>query len=616
MANAIMPISFEAKPKIGDPNHFLYALDDRCLRMTEELAERLTKLFPTDVLPSGFAGKTGVAGDFNALRNVSGYGMDPLPIPISNNAALIKSLGLVDNIRTQDKPILDELIKLFFGHAAPAALHIRKEGSTSFPWFTKDIVYKKMATMKAYLSIDEFLNLATGGRSALKALFQKFHAVFLFAIHERQQPDSISKNEKGIWGSKDRVAPTEIEARSGSSKGNTFADKTVKDAHGNVIEGHFAMRRRDVFGMNGVINYVLTGIIGCFREVYLNRFAFTYKTRDRLDKQRKIAQYQFVVGSDVKTMDKTIPLWFLDYVLDKLPKYLDERVVEVMRRAYRAPYVVPPPYRKTSEDYNPFFGGDPTDPASFIQHVGLPSGVAFNPDWGKLWMSFVYMALYRDVGAIYGPSDIEPLLRGLNKQHALLDMSDDAAFLTNSPIVAAKLKEPSSPYAVLEVETPVIFLGDVFCEVDGQKLVYPNPITYLVNLFGRENSADKLGETPMESVLRWAEGTMARNQTYAHTPIYRDMNQIFEETCRKWVGVNPNLIASTFARRQRFKTDFDAMVVANPQVLHYKVDVKDVSPEILDDVIATIPAKEFFPLIRHLFKVPVVEMELEEAMEA
>jgi hypothetical protein len=51
------------------------------------------------------------------------------------------------------------------------------------------------------------------------------------------------------------------------------------------------------------------------------------------------------------------------------------------------------------------------------------------------------------------------------------------------------------------------------------------------------------------------------------------------------------------------------MVIANPNYLHYRVDPDDVSPEVLDSIVATIPAADFFNQIRHLFKVPTVELE-------
>ena len=604
-ANAVFLATYSVEPK-ARTSDFIYSLDPRMLRLTEALRQRCNDSFPKDVLPSGFGGPTAVPGDFNALLNVSGYGMNPLPIPISNNASLIEANGLVADIRPQDLPWLNELVRLFFGHAVPADLHIRKEASTGFPYFTNDNTYKKLATLKILRNVDDFLKLATGKESDLREALNVYHTLNLFAIQERQQPNAITEKD-GVLKSKDRTAPTEREAREGSYAGKTNADMTVRDDRGEVVEGHFAMRRRDVFGLNGPLNYALTAIIGCFREVYLNRFNFTYKTRDRADKKSKISKYKYTVGSDVKTMDKMIPKWFLDRVLAELSKYLDERVVEVMRRAYQAPYVAPSPWVVTPAGYNPVFGGDPLKPENMKQHVGLPSGVAFNPDWGKLWMTFCYVVMYKDVGALHKPGDLEPFLRGLNPNHALLDMSDDATFLTNSAVMAERFAKAKSPYVVLEQETPVIYLGDVFCEVAGEREVFANPLTYLVNMCCREDSIDKIARSK-DAVINYCEGYLARFQTYSGTPIFREMNAIFEEEARKHLGINPTLIARSLAKRQKFN-DIDSMVKANPHVLHYKVDPKTVSPEVLDEVVSTIPAGDFFNYIRHLFKVPTVNYE-------
>lgn len=605
--NAIFMNTYSLEPKAGSAD-FIYALDSRVLNLTETLVKRYNSEFKIDVLPSGFAGPTAVPGNFNALLNVSGCGMDPLPIPISNNRAFCEKNGIAPAILPKDRPWLSELVKLFFGHAVPCDLHIRKKGSTSFPYFTTNNEYKKLAALKILHNVDDFLNLAVGGKSELKEALNTYHSMYLYAIHERRQPNAIVWDDKlQAFKSKPRTAPTEDEARTGSYSGDTYADMAVYDEKGNVIPNHFGMRRRDVFGLNGPLNYAMTAIIGCFREVYLNRFKFTYKTRDRADKKEKISKYKYTVGSDVKTMDKLIPQWFLEEVLAELPKYLDDRVVEVMRRAYQAPYVVPPPWKKTAESYNPVFGGDPLDPKNHKQHVGLPSGIAFNPDWGKLWMTFVYSTVYRDCGALHSPSDLERFLRGLNPDHALLDMSDDASFLTNSPSVAEKLRHAKSPYAVLEPETPVIFLGDVFCEVNGEKEVYANPITYAVNAICREDSIDHIASSK-NAVIEYSEGVVARFQSYAGTPIFRDLNAIYEEELRRHLGINPILIARSLAKNQRF-SEIDAIVKGNEHALHYKVDPKDVSPAVLDEIVATIPAQDFFDRIKHLFKVPTVSFE-------
>jgi hypothetical protein len=300
-------------------------------------------------------------------------------------------------------------------------------------------------------------------------------------------------------------------------------------------------------------------------------------------------------------MDTTLPKWFFKFFYSELTKYWDERLVKVLERMMDSSYVAASPWKRTHDSYNPVFGPDPLSGDEGLS-TGLPSGIFINPDIGKLWMTFVYVILFRDAGAISSPSEIEAFLQGKNNDHGMLDMGDDATLMTNSAVVARILKEAKSPYAVLEPETPVIFLGDVFAMDGGVKRAYPNPLTYIVNALAREHGIQT------KAPVLYSEGVLARYQQYARTPIFRDLNRIYEEEVRNHIGVNPYLIARSVARRQQFDA-IDAMVIANPDYLHYRVDPDDVSPEVLDSIVATLPAVDFFNQIRHLFKVPTVELD-------
>lgn len=600
--NAILPLTYRDDPDNRfDQDRFLYARDSAALSLTEALARRLTDEFPRDVRTDGFAGPTAVPGDFYALLNVSGVGMDPLPLPSTDNSALVESLGLKESIAARDVPYLKEIIKLFFGAVTPADLHIRKEATTSFPWFTVDIQYKKLGTLKCLHNINDFLKNMSGGPSGLKRALNEYHSILLYAIYQRQQPNKIIKGDDGRFTSKPRPALSEDNARHGKITVSSFANMEAPDRDGGIIDGHFAMRRRSVFGMSGLLNYTMTAIMGCVRKVYLTRFAFTYKTRGPEDKESRISRYKYVVGSDVANMDTTLPKWFFNFLFEELTLYWDEALVKTLDRMMHASYVAAPPWKKTPDSYNPIFGPDPLSGVAGL-NTGLPSGIFINPDLGKLWMTFVYVILFRDAGAISSPGEIESFLQGKNNDHAMLDMGDDATLMTNSAVVARMLREAKSPYAVLEPETPVIFLGDVFTIDGGKKRAYPNPITYIVNALAREQGIQT------KAPVLYSEGVLARYQQYARTPIFRDLNRIYEEEVRNHVGVNPYLIARSVARRQRFDA-IDAMVIANPNYLHYRVDPDDVSPEVLDSIVATIPAADFFNQIRHLFKVPTVELE-------
>lgn len=599
-SNAILPLTAEADKRVLSRNDFLYAWDAPALRLTEALVDIYNKEFPTDVRPSGYCGGSAVPGDWNVLRNVSGYGMNPKPIPFLDNQHFYENAGLAKTIAPADAAYLRELMRLFFGHTSPAGIHIRKEASTSFPYFTTDNDYKKLSLMKILHNVDDFLNAASATNGdGLKYALNEYHSLFYYAIHKREQANAILFKD-GKWSSKPRTAPSEHAAREGKFDEVTYADMTVRGSDGEVIADHFAMRVRDVFGLNGPLNYFLTAIFAQFRAVYLERFAFTYKVRGDQDKADRLRPFKFVVGSDVKTMDKLIPRVFTDLFFEYMRDYLDDRVVTVMERAYRAPFCAPHPWYDTPAEYSPFFGGSPLEPEDLVHNPGLPSGIAFNPDFGKLWMTWNYVLVMRDAGVITSPAGIEAFLQGKNPQACLLDTADDAAFGASTKALADFLKTAKSPYAVLEPEVPVIYLGGVFTETSAGIDVFPNPITYVANLLCREDSIDRPRNGRLGNVA-WAEGYVARNLVYSRTPIFRDMKAILEEQVRKHTGVNPSVVARMLSFGDPLSS-VDAQVIANPAVLHYKVDPSQVSQAVLDSVVSTIPSEDVSPHITHLFK--------------
>lgn len=589
---AIAPISTTPLRSNTDPKNYLWSDDPKVLKFTEELSSTANKLFPQQKRDDGFAGANGVPGDFNNLLNVGGFAMTPRPLPVCDNAQLIKENKLLEAIRPVDVPYFKEIVRLLFGHHVPANLHIRKAASTGFPYFTSDNTYKKLAAYKALSNADRFLTLMTGDERSLRLAADEFGAMYLYAIQERKQPNKVSFKD-GKLSSKVRIAPS-VENSLGISNHIQEADMSVK-INGKVIDGHFAMRSRDVFGLNGVLNYFLTGIFGCMRDSMYQRFFHTYKVKGPDEKEARAQRFKYTQGVDVKTMDKMIPRWFSDAFFDELHHYLDDRVIEVARRAYRAPFCAPPP-DGNYKDFNPLFGGSPFNPNDMTNHYGLPSGIAFNPEFGKFWMTFVYMILLKDGGVITRPSEIETILTGKHPLVEMYDSADDAAFFTNDHRVASVLDIPTSVYAVLEKENPVVYLGDViYRDANGTAHAAGNPITYLVNPFCREAS---ISTSPSRN---WGVGIIAREQVYSRMPCYRELSALKEEYERKFLGFS-------FTQQARLHSMYapvnveDEMLRQHPEYLYYKVDPKTVSQALLDELVSTIPAADFYKSIAHLFK--------------
>lgn len=589
---AIAPKEGVALRANADQSKYLLSTDRSVLDFTEELAEQANKHFPREVRSDGFSGPNGVPGDFWNLLNVGGYAMTPRPLPVCDNRTLVSENGVRDKIRNEDAPYLIQLIKLLFGHHRPANLHIRKAASTGFPYFTSDNEYKKMAVYKALKESDRFLKLMTGSESDLRLAAHEYGSMYLYAIQERRQPNKVVVKD-GKFSSKQRIAPSAENAR-GTNLVTQYADMSVM-LDGHKLDKHFAMRSRDVFGLSGVVNYYLTAIFGCMRDSMYARFGFTYKVRGADEKEDRASRFAYTQGVDVKTMDKMIPRWFADFFFDQLCYYLDERVVEVARRAFRAPYCAPPP-DNVYDGFNPLFGGSPFDPQSMTNHYGLPSGIAFNPEFGKLWMTFVYVILLKDGGVLTSPHEIETLLTGKHQKIVMYDSADDAAFFTNDPRVAKTLDDPVSPYAVLEKENPVVYLGDVlYRDASGKAHAAGNPITYLVNPVCREAT---MSNNPSRN---WGMGILARESVYSRMPCYRDLLMMREELELKHFGFS--FIQQAKLHTMFAPVDVEAEILRmHPEYLYYKVDPSTVSSALLDELIATIPHSDFYHLIAPLFK--------------
>lgn len=571
---------------------YWFADDPNFLKYAAEVGDRLSREFPAAFdAKTGFCDASGIPGDFHACRGVSQYGMDPLPMPLTDNAALVKQWDLADKLDPKDEPWLAKLVELICGHAVPAPLHIKTKGTTAIPDFeTENIVKKKLGAIRILKNLKEFLGMFKAKHGV--GLLEEFRVVFCHTILYRMQADSVFFKD-GRWQTKDRLAPTQEEARNGLATKNT-ADKRVFDWRGNEVKDHFAMRMRDVFAFNGLLNYAVSAFWSCIRAVYLHRYAATFKTRGWMDKQERISQYKFIVGSDVKTMDKLIPRWFVDKFHELLKRHVEDDLVDVMAAMFKSPYLYAP-NGSYEGDFDPLVGGDPLS-LDFNNHPGLPSGIAQNPDMGKIWMVFNYMLATRDVGGLKSTDDIDPWLAGRNVNFGLQDMADDATFMTNFEWAAEAFKKYKSKYCVFEQEIPVIFLGDVYCQSAGRKIVLPNPVSFPVNEIVREDSVAQ--KEPHLTAL----GRAARNEIYSRHPIYRDMVAIIKEAQLKHLGQDISLLYERLSVPVSSWSEPDLIFASNPSAIYYKLDPNDVTPALLSTEMSAISPEEFWDDIRPLFK--------------
>lgn len=574
--------------------------DDRMtLRMLETLARKLTDSLKFTVTDNGTVGPNAIAGDFYQLLTVAGYGMNPISVPPVSNALIRAELGLSDDfVSKRHRDIAVELLRLMFVSPRPAKVSIRREASTGAPDYVNDVPKKKAELRAALENLDDFLGLVDA--DALSELFVRYNAPIVQTIGERTQADKVTL-DGGRFRSKDREVNDELAARTGLKDGRRFpADKRVV-IDGTQIEGHFAGRRRTVFGMSFVPNYVVAAFFSCFRAHYLEEYEFTWKHRTPDSILDKMRQYKYLAGFDVKQFDQTVPTFMIDLFCEELANYADPRLAKLIRRMFAAPYIVPYPWiaGTSDETFNPLFGADPFSASSFEHELGLPSGISCNPDFGKFAMVTQYLILCDDYFKDVLETGIDVILRGEHEKYALLNMGDDCVLLTNDQKFNAHVTkaEYDAKYFSVEQESPISFLGNVpYTDDRGVLQLAPNIISFFVNWLVPEHGVDNHRRRNF-----WAVGDRERRQHYARAPGYPEAYGIYEDVFISTWGRTPASITNEYYDTQRklgSLSFIDALVLQNPDYLQYRFDEKDVSPDILDILVTSVPAEEVWDAVK------------------
>lgn len=569
------------------------------LKLMETLAVNLTDSFTPATDESGVLGSDAVPGDFYQLLTIAGYGMNPISVPPVSNELIRSELKLANGFTSdRDRQIFRELIRLMFARSAPSGVPIRREASTGAPDYVNDVIKKKTELRHALENLPHFLDLLW--RDKLLELFIEYNAVFAHTTGERTQADKVSAND-GIFTSKDREVNDELAARSALKDGRRSpADKRCfRD--GEEIRNHFAGRRRTVYGTSFVPNYVLASFCASWRKVYLDEFSFTWKHRTPDEILGKMNGFSKLMGFDVKQYDQSVANWMITAFLEDLSDFVDEKVVKLIRMLFRAPYIVPYPWIDGTSDvpFNPLFGDDPFDPATFTMDVGLPSGIAINPDCGKFFMVWQYLVLLDRFFGNVIEVGVDVILRGEHDQYGMLNMGDDCVLLFNDEGFRRWYLDggyAGKTYFFLEEERPISFLGNVpYRDGAGVLKIAPNVISYLVNWLVPEVGLDHMRRRNF-----WAIGERERRIHYAQAPSYPVVHEVFETAFNSIYGVLPSSItAEAYEQQRRYQnlSTWDALVLQNPDYIHYKVSDDMISPEILDLIVTTLDYTEVWPVI-------------------
>lgn len=579
----------------------LFSDEPRTLRAMTTLQYELYKAFPPVVNDVGICDKTAIANNWTKLFNVAGYSMNPNSLPPLDNQHARNEIGMTTTAfkSPEHREILAQVVKYVCGAARPARLSMRRQASMGAPYFINDVPLKKELMRHALSNVERILHLVD--EDNLIGLFTEFNAPIVQLLGERVQPD-VCKGEPGHWHPKERWVNLEEYVRHGNVDARIIADKSFS-LNGNVISDHWACRRRVVYGMSFVVNYLVAAVFAQLRAAYLEEFAFTWKHRTHEEIEQKIANRKYFAGFDVTQMDSTVPAFLVDATCDEMEKYLDPRFVKLIRLMFRAPFIAPYPYNlpAVGAPINPLFGESPFDVGSFTMNLGLPSGIACNPDCGKIFMMFQYLCLINDFTGDVLTTGVDKILRGEHPNYAFLNAGDDCVILMNDEKLFAHVRDGKyhTDYFKVEPETPISFLGAVFYD-DGQRhRVCPNIESLLVNWLVPEKGIDHYSRRNF-----WAIGDVERRSYYAKAPSYGEVWRMYDRIFTTITGTSPTMVSEEIYRQQLVNmslSTLDLLVLQNPSYLHYKVDERDVSADLLDLIVTSIPAEEVVPCVQPIF---------------
>jgi hypothetical protein len=547
----------------------------------------------------------GITGDFSAINCVSGIKAIPGNAPVVDADSMIAAKGLAGGlVSKRHERIFDTLWDLMFSTFKESDTSISRISSSTIPLFTSAVPTKQAFLELILNNVDDVLNLVL--KDDFKTLQAKYGVALAYVLGERHQPDG-GKWVDGVFVPKPRFGFTRegIFSDDPEVHKQIEVDKTshLKDVYG--LTNCSAMRVRTVFGLAGFVTYFMSCLLNMAREHYLKEYAFTWKHSTREQIFDKVKDSSWVTGLDVTQMDQHVPSWFLDRYAKRWESHVHPGLAKLFQLMNTAPYFCP----QLGPGESPFWVGNPYSASGFWPRPGLASGRPDVPDLGKFWMTFVYACMIDDINhdileqAATERSSLAKFLKGGYKIK-LLDMGDDAVVMGDDSTQPFKIElskriadKTATPYAILDVEKVVAFLGNVFMK---DKITHeillpePNPVTLIVNRFAREHSVYNQNHSQY-----WGAGLLLALEHYGKSSKAMEVWEHMEDIWRvQMPGVpTPTIMAKAHARLNPIGgiagvSDADIQVLLDPSKLHYKFTPDMLSDGVKDKFTTNVPAEK------------------------
>lgn len=582
--------SMDVVPKVSN-------LDPRFHRVLLDLAEEFKKKeWQAVVNPETGLSENFIAGGGSRILSVPGVKKLPVGCPIDSNLSIREQIeeekAKPAGVPMYHKPINDFEIQLFdwvckayFGLVTKTATAaFRKKASTMLPDFKGgrkaldgDIGYKKDCVAKLF----KFLAGKTD-RWIEPREWQAAGFYLGYVCVERLQADVLEKDRWSNTGVA-YVKVTKLLSEMRETKGLPNADRLT------------GMRVRTAYGASGTVSYALTVSMAPMREAMFEQYHFTYKHRTPKEVSAKINKFAAVLGVDVTQYDQSILAFWLERFCTNLYEIGPlSRAMASLNYYHVSAYAIAPCPYGTNE--NPWVAvGSLFDKKGYSFERGLASGTPFNPDIGKVIQTFEIISRLHRSGVLVFKTfeDVDAFLKG-HKRVACLNSSDDTLLLGPS---REELKKVISigGYLFWDEEAVPAFLGSIYGGTPGSVIGYPNIMSYFHR---RMNPETGIGYKPSDPRYHWRAGLIAQDYHYGVHPLFNKATKLLNEIWFKHFGHKFTAIYEDpsydrdLAMSVSTMSEIDRLVMIKPEVLHYMIDAKEVSKDVLESISASLTADE------------------------
>lgn len=548
--------------------------DPRLLSVAREFSDANNSIEP--VVKDGFIEAPYILGNFDAIRQIAGYQMDPL----GSRPPVQKTEAKPD---FEFERILKLVTRTLTASAIPVGVSLNKISSIGFPERVNDLDVKT---------------------HALRYFINNYEKISSVVDKTLEKKISISE-----WGEFFHFIPISIEGRRNQHtdkimrEGNQFVPRIrevfdwlgVKQNASRTIKGYndfFRTRSRFVYGATGHLNYGAQFFASSLREQMGENFEFLFYTGPH-NFADKLKDFKHMVSADVTSFDQNFDDYVSNIIIDNIQCY-DDSVKNLMRLMVRMPVI------KKNDHINGkgWTVSSDIDARQLEPVTSNPSGWAWVTEFAKICGVALMVATVNKLFKV-DESNIDDLLKG-KLQIAFLNTGDDMVFLFKSELIFANFKKLGEVVNIykfkLEFEKVVNYLGMSLRLNSG----FPEVMLDIRNIVVKTH----VPERGIGSVHKpfFAFGLRNKLDIYSKHPAFEQVYYQWNSLLKKYFGYD--LLQLAPLDKSPFNgisiNVADSIFLDNPDAIHYKIKSKDVSKELLNAVFSFVELKHFDKLKKHL----------------